>query len=149
MLNLKRTFEYDKNGDAVLVIKKDKPLYPHIFQLGPKEPGVAYKIFHDDAWKYSSEHNELYEDNMAVEIPMLIEAFELGDPTVQKISQVKMYIEDSLELLLEVKPQIDLEKIVGEITMSSNPVGEDGTESFTNDLSVPQPIPYKETYSEY
>ncbi|MCP3686557.1 MAG: hypothetical protein GY861_28295 [bacterium] len=148
MLNLKRTFQYDENGDAMMVITKEKPQYVHIIQLGPKEQDRAFVIRHDDAWKFSSEHNEKFEAAMKQMCCILCEMFELGDYTMKKFADIASFIEDGLELLLEVKPQETHYKTIGEVTVGTNPVGEDVTETFTNDIVVDEPVPYKESYSE-
>jgi hypothetical protein len=110
MSDVVRSLIYDDEGDPVLIlspkIKRSKP--------------VKFAIPLKDIWMYSEEHNPFYLTAIATVSGTICDMFDIGIPTVQKVSMIADAIQYGIDDLVKMPPQqTEDPKSIGEGKMTN------------------------------
>ncbi len=103
MAEITREFDYDKDGDPVMVLRKKRPVVT-TFQL-EKKAYNSFAIRLRDVWQYSEEHNLDFKRHMWQICNTIHTILDLGLVTTSKLAAVATVIQEGIDDLVKMKPQ--------------------------------------------
>jgi len=137
MAEIVRSFDYDDNGDPVMILRK-KRVASKTFKLEYDKP-VSFAIRMTDVWQYSEEHNPAFRNHMMFICGKIHDLFDLGLVTIQKLSAIAGIIQEGIDDLVKMKPKSYQSVSVGEATIGHMPLSGDHSgeyEEFTKELVI-------------